>query len=493
MLCVLYKKFLSNENSIFSWFFGLLYAILSYYNIFFMTLDPNSILLFLTAISVGLIIGIERDMPNTWETPEQARSEIGWVRAYAFLAFFWGLMAYLDMRSWWGVWKYLWGFIAILFIAITHIHGAFRYNRTWIVSELAAMFCYILGIIILMGEWKMGILLAVLSLVMLSTRDYLASIPTKISRLELSNAIKFAVISLVMLPILPDHKYSIAELAGTFGSDMSLTHPILQMHFFNPHSIWFFVVVMAGVEFIGYILSKTLGNKGWALLSGAVWGLISSTAVTAAMTNKSHSVHGNATYSYVAATLVASSIMCFRVIVISWFYNPAILSTLLLPALGMFFWLLWSAWYFYRISRKSEHTKVEAGQQEYESPFEIGPAIKFALVILAIKFIAGVGLVYQNVIDPKIFYYALGAISGLADVDAITMDMWGKSLDGSLPLIVAATTILIAAISNNIVKASIAYRMGEKTFGKSVVIGFGIAIWLAVVALIVLNIWAFLR
>ncbi len=97
-------------------------------------------------------------------------------------------------------------------------------------------------------------------------------------------------------------------------------------------------------------------------------------------------------------------------------------------------------------------------------------------------------MIYQHIIDPKIFYYALGMISGLADVDAITMDMAGKSLDGSLTLVIASTTILIATMSNNIVKASIAYRMGERNFGKSVLTGFGISVGLGLIGILIVNI-----
>ena len=75
-----------------------------------------------------------------------------------------------------------------------------------------------------------------------------------------------------------------------------------------------------------------------------------------------------------------------------------------------------------------------------------------------IKFLSGLGIIYKDYLDPRIFNYALGAISGLADVDAITQDMASKASEGSIALTIAASTILIAAMSNNIVKASIAYR-----------------------------------
>lgn len=79
-------------------------------------------------------------------------------------------------------------------------------------------------------------------------------------------------------------------------------------------------------------------------------------------------------------------------------------------------------------------------------------------MVVAIKFIAGIGLIYKDILNPQIFYYVLGALSGLADVDAITQDMASKSSENAIPMLLASSTILIAVMSNNIVKASIAKR-----------------------------------
>jgi uncharacterized membrane protein (DUF4010 family) len=264
------------------------------------------------------------------------------------------------------------------------------------------------------------------------------------------------------------------------------------MHFFNPFGIWLFVVIMAGVEYIGYILSKVLGNRGGVIASGAIGGMISSTATTAAMTNKSkqHPEHRNA---YIAATLIASTIMCLRIIAISGFYSPTILSVVMIPALCMLAGLVGTAYYFgtqqsvVRIVAKNEQTPETLTEPEYESPFRLIPAIQFAGVIVVVKFLSGLGIIYKAYLDPSIWNYALGAISGLADVDAITQDMASKASEGNIALMIAASTILIAAMSNNVVKASIAYRWGERLFGRGVVIGFGLSIIFGLVAIISMN------
>lgn len=127
------------------------------------------------------------------------------------------------------------------------------------------------------------------------------------------------------------------------------------------------------------------------------------------------------------------------------------------------------------------------------------PAIKFAMIVVLVKFISGLGVIYKTdlaervaqYMSPetveKVFFYILGALSGLADVDAITYDMSTKSKDMLIPLTIAASTILIATMANNVVKASIAYRFGEKQFGRNVLFGFGLSITLGIAAIIIMN------
>jgi uncharacterized membrane protein (DUF4010 family) len=157
--------------------------------------------------------------------------------------------------------------------------------------------------------------------------------------------------------------------------------------------------------------------------------------------------------------------MCIRVIAISGFYSSEILSVVMIPALCMLSGLVGTAYYFYRkIGTETGKNIPTEENTAYESPFRLLPAIQFAGVIVAIKFLSGLGIIYKDHLNPQIFNYALGAISGLADVDAITQDMASKASEGSIAMMIAASTILIAAMSNNIVKASIAYRFGERLF-----------------------------
>lgn len=445
---------------------------------------------FILAIALGALIGTEREMPRSG-------AKIGWaagfggIRSYALLSLLGAITTWMDISMGTDLWKIFGLIISGIFVIIAYTYTSFSKDQMGVTSEYAALLTYIIGIIVMSGHMTIAIILSILILLILSSKDYLTKLRSRFSRTELGDALKFSVISLVILPLLPNQKFSIVEILNAItGGHMEATHSILSMHFFNPFGIWLFVVIMAWVEYIGYILSKVLGNRGGVIASGAVGGMISSTATTAAMTNKSkqHPEHRNA---YIVATLIASTIMCIRVIAISGFYSNAILSVITIPALCMLIWLIGTAYYYYRQSSPTALIEKEEGvieeQTEYESPFRLVPAIQFAGVIVAIKFLSGLGLIYKEYLDPRIFNYALGAISGLADVDAITQDMASKASEGSIALTIAASTILIAAMSNNIVKASIAYRFGEKLFGRGVVIGFSLSILFGLSAIIAMN------
>ncbi len=373
------------------------------------------------------------------------------------------------------------------------MYSSFRKDQMGVTSEYAAILTYFIGVMSMKGEYIFAVILTVFIMIILSSKEFLSEILKRISREELGTTLKFAVIALVILPLLPDAKYSFLDIAHWILGNKSLewSDGILTMKFFNPYSIWFFVVIMAGVEYIAYILAKVMWPRWGILATGAVWWLISSTATTAAMTQKSHRKDGN-TNAYVVGTLAASCIMFIRVILISWFYSPEILPIILIPACAMFTTLASCTLYLYKLANKWTITVEET--QKYESPFRVAPALQFAWLILLIKFIAGVGLVYKSNLQEwfwaaaeKIYYYIFGVISWLADVDAITQTMASTAEEGKIAYLLASSTILIAVMSNNIVKASIAKRFGEKEFGDKVFYSFWASIVVGIVVIVLSN------
>jgi len=157
----------------------------------------------------------------------------------------------------------------------------------------------------------------------ISSKDFLEGIGEKISKEELRTTLKFAAIAFVILPLLPDQKYSLVGIMSILGMNSEASHPILSFDFFNPYSTWFFVVIMSGVSYLGYVLTKFVGSNSSIILSSMLGGLVSSTATTASMTQKSKEDTKNIN-SYVVGTLLASCIMFVRVFAIVLFFSSSL-------------------------------------------------------------------------------------------------------------------------------------------------------------------------
>lgn len=454
-------------------------------------MEPSVFIGFLLAIALGGLIGTEREMPWSGTKPGWATGFWG-IRTYASIAFFGAISMWIDLTLGTKFWTLFGAILSWVFILASYVYTSFERNKMGATSEYAGLITYFIWVISMMGQYTTAVILGILLLILLSAKTYFTRLKSQFSRQELGDTLKFWVIALVILPLLPDAKYSLLDMANWFVSGhLSWGHPVLTEKFFNPHSIWFFVVVMAGVEYAGFLLWKTLGDRWGILASGAVGGLISSTATTVAMTRKSNE-HPQHRGSYASATLLASSIMFLRVVVVGSYIYPPILNSIIFPGGMMFLGLAWVT-IFYLVQAWDEKVPVIPEEKEgnYESPFQLVPALHFAGLIIVIKFIAILGKVYQDIVPQSVSNYFLGLISGFADVDAVNFAMSEGSRDGSIPLFIAATTILIAVMSNNTVKASIAYRFGEKEYGKMVLRGFGLSIifWLITIVGVYLM-WA---
>lgn len=212
------------------------------------------------------------------------------------------------------------GSILFLFILFSYIYSVFKQHQFGVTSEFAAVAVFLLGALVMVGEEQVAIFIGVFIAIMLNYKSRIAPIIEKIGEDEISTTLKFAVISLIILPLLPDQKYALQEMLIFLPQNDFTVAP-----FFNPYGIWFFVVVMSAVSYVGYILSKMLGSDKGIIISGALGGLVSSTAVTSAMAEKSSKEEKAFLYPTVIATITACSIMLVRVLGVVMLFNPLLL------------------------------------------------------------------------------------------------------------------------------------------------------------------------
>lgn len=462
-------------------------------------MDAQLFLDFGLALLLGGLIGIEREMPRDKNNGFAPVTEFGGIRAFALIALLGTLCSWIDTVYGSGhTWALAGLALMSIFLVISYTYSSYKYSAASLTSEYAAIVTYIIGLLIAVGSYTIAVILAITITVVLSLKENIDEIKAKISREEFGNTLKFAVVSLVILPILPSQKFSLADGYYTMIGEtiplvgLSKASQLFHMDFFNPHGIWLFVVIMSAVSYAGYILSKTLGAKSGILLSGAIGGLISSTAVTTSMTSQSKEDTHNRS-SYVMATLLATCIMFVRVLLIAGFASGGALVLEIAPYIGLMLASFLSVIGYLLIkSFRQKKTALKMNLAEgISSPFSLKPALSFAVLIAFIKFLSGIGNVYRDTFAqlsfPGLFEYTLALISGLGDVDAITQTFSSSVAEGKVDLSIAAIAITIAVMSNSIVKGSIAWRFGEKEFGRQVMGTFLLSLLLGIGAIIVFS------
>lgn len=248
-----------------------------------------------------------------------------------------------------------------------------------------------------------------------------------------------------------------------------------------------FVVLIALISYAWYILTKLVWEKSSIILLWAIGWVVSSTAVTASMSEASKKDTNNIDL-YVVSTLMASLIMFIRVVIIVLFFNINMVNSIIYPSIFMLVWmLLYMAYFYYRSVRNHVHIDdIWLEKEDYKNPFSLIPALKFGSFVLFVKFIATVGILYKDVWGDY-FFYALWIISGLVDVDAISQTMAVDSVWWKITLALASITIIISVMSNNLVKWTIALKFGEKRFWTSVMMWFIVSMIFWIVGLILIK------
>jgi uncharacterized membrane protein (DUF4010 family) len=204
------------------------------------------------------------------------------------------------------------------------------------------------------------------------------------------------------------------------------------------------VVLISGLNFASYILVKVVGAEHGIGLTGILGGLVSSTAVTLGFSQRSKT-EPQAAEALTLGILLAWTVMFFRVLLAVAVVNIALaqrlgigIGLMALVSLGICAWLWWR-------SRTQTKGTVKSGP----NPFELSEAIKFGLMFGVITFVAKAAETFLG----SAGLYLAGALAGLTDVDAISLSMANMSLATPANASLAARTILIAVLSNTLVKS----------------------------------------
>ena len=377
---------------------------------------------FLTSLSIGLLIGLER------ERNPSARAGL---RTFALVALL-GTVCGVLSQTQGAPWLTVAGFVVVgAMIVTSYLEAAL--NRTHEAQEepgtttsAALVLCFALGTMVAYGFGRMAVMLAIATTVLLYSKPELKGLAQNLDRRDLRSILQFAVVSFIVLPILPDRD---------FGPYSAL----------NLRQIWLMVVLISGVSLTGYLALRTVGRRHGAALLGLFGGLVSSTA-----TSLVYARHGRSAPELrdLSATVIvlANLVVLVRLAVLTAVVAPTLLGELL-PVLACAL-VPGVASVAYRLRQLLTHE--EPPMPEIGNPTELRTAVVFALLY------GGVLLVAAWVHDKAgaAGLYGVALVSGLTDVDAITLSSLRLFRLDNLVASQAVTSIALAFMAN------IAFKLG---------------------------------
>lgn len=384
------------------------------------------------ALAIGLLIGIERG----WEerTAGEGRRIAG-VRTFGLIGLLGGVVGLLTEAF--GAVAFGLAFIALAgTLTVAYIVNLKRHGDVGVTTLVAGLLTFVFGSVAVVGEVAIAAAAAVVTTLLLSYKPALHRWLGTLELGELRAGIKLLIISVVLLPVLPNRGY---------GPWQAL----------NPYAIWWMVVLIALISFVGYFAVKLRGARRGILYTGLFGGLASSTALTLHFSRAARR-DGKIVSILATGILLACGTMAPRMLLVATVINPALSGALAVPAVVMaaVVWLS-AAW-----SWRSRPAKDELLASPLRNPLELRAAMLFGMLLAAIL-VLGKGLQLRYG-DAGIL--ALAAASGVADVDAITLSL-ARMSDGDLTGRVAVLGVVLAGAVNNLVKGGIAALVGGKETG----------------------------
>lgn len=372
------------------------------------------------ALALGLFIGVEREM-------EKAGTFAG-IRTFPLISMLGCLAAMLNDLF------IPWIFVATFVILAGFVISAYFFigsaNAPGITTEISSLLAFLFGALVWWHMTGLASALAVVTVLLLAAKRPLEGLAQRIGQRDLNAALQFAVITLIIFPVLPDKTYG-------------------PLNVINFHDIWLFVVLIAGLNLIGYVLIKSLGSQQGIGLAGLIGGIGSSTALAISFSRRSRSEVGlGIEFSF--GIILAATVMFIRVLVLTFSINASLGKMLVLPVASAFIAGLLGCFYLWFSQIKRKAREGGTATVAITNPLDLWQAIQFGVLFGVIIFIAKAAQVFLGTAG----VYLSSFLTGLTDVDAITLSL--AKLEGStIAMHVAAHGIILAALTNTGVKALI--------------------------------------
>lgn len=402
--------------------------------------DIDLIIRAFVALAIGFLMGLQREYAYGGE----GKTIIAGERTFALLGLS-GFLAAMIAELFDSAWIMV-SLIFVIGILVTAGHFVNMWNRerAGITTEVAIMIVMLVGALSFLDHLILAAAVGISTTVVLSIKLETDRLVTALTSEDVSAVLQMAIITAIVLPILPNQSFWPAPF-----------------DVLNPFKIWLMVVFISGISFLGYVLIKIVGPQRAISLTGLLGGLVSSTAVTLSLSERSKK-GGTLDKRFALAITLAWTVMFLRILIEVGVLNVLLLSVVWIPVasaggVGLLYCL-----YLYLSQRSSGQDEME-----FSNPFDLASALKFGILY---------GIVLLISRSAQVFYGDTGILvssifAGLADVNAITLSMAELSKSESLSLEVASRAIVFAAMSNTVVKGGIVLFTGAPGLRRAILPG----------------------
>jgi uncharacterized membrane protein (DUF4010 family) len=381
------------------------------------------------ALALGFVIGLERG----WKERDEAEGmRAAGLRTFSLIGLLGGVFGILSL-----------GGDRILLAAGFATTGTVMAVFIWRESQregdysattlVAALLTFMLGALAVLGDMGIAAGAGVATVGLLAYKTQLHGFLARITWAELRSGLLLGAMSFIALPLLPD------RALDPWGA-------------LNPHELWLMTILIAAVSFAGYLAVKLVGASRGLVLAAAVGGLVSSTVVTLSLARLARANSGRLALLS-GAILASGGVMLLRVLVLSGVLNLALALSLAVPLLAAALFQALAAAVL--IGRGSAESNPEG--LLHRNPFLLSEVLHFGAILAAVMLASGIARSVYG--DGGLL--AVAAISGLADVDAVTLSVAGMGAPGRS----GVAAVLLAIAVNNIAKSAYAWYAGGRRLG----------------------------
>ncbi len=368
---------------------------------------------FALALALGFLVGLERE-----STKEHQKLVFGGVRTHPIIS----------LLGFGAAWLYQYGATFVLPVGLLALAGLtvvayvakIREEKFGTTSEISALLTYLTGALALLADIWVAMALGIVNAILLSEKARLETYVEHLNKAEFLATLKFLLVTVIILPVLPDREYTPFHL--------------------NPAAIWKLVIIVSTVGFVGYVSIRRLGTRLGLWVSGVLGGIVSSTAVTVAMGRMAQR-DSTRTPGALQAAILAGAVMYLRILVLLAIVAPSFVGEIwwklvLLSLIGVGLALS---------VRVREGADADRNVPGLENPFELTPSLLFAGLFVALTAIT---VVVRNAAG-EAGVLTLAVFTGVVDIDPFILSLVKER---ELAVRVIVSGILLAMLSNTVAK-----------------------------------------